>query len=30
MDYYCDKLRGEEIYYAGLMQEKPRPGRGDK
>jgi len=24
------ELRGKEIYYAGLMQEKPRPGRGDK
>lgn len=23
------ELRGEEIYYAGLMQERPKPGRGE-
>ena len=24
------ELRGEELYYAGLMQERPKPGRGGK
>ena len=23
------ELRGEELYYAAIMQEPPRPGRGD-
>jgi len=22
------KLRGEELYYAAIMQERPKPGRG--
>lgn len=24
------ELRGEELYYAAIMQERPRPGRGDR
>jgi hypothetical protein len=24
------ELRGKEIYYAELMQERPKPGRGDR
>jgi hypothetical protein len=24
------ELRGEELYYAAIMEERPKPGRGDR